>query len=121
MPRLNKIENIAQLRMEIVRLKLLQAEQEELIQKDIQGLKKSFAIGAATYSASFLIQKLFFKNSSPIMKAAVSLLMGGAGSFFASGKAGPLFERIKELVKEKFGKKKNASEAFDFDEHRIYE
>lgn len=119
MGKLNKIENVSQLRMEIVRLRLLQAEQEGLIQKDVQGIKKSFAVGAAAYSVSFLVQKMFFNKSNPLVKTAISLLMGGASSFFASGKAGSLFERVKDLVKEKFGKKNQ--DEFVFDEQKIYE
>ena len=119
MSKLNKIENISQLRMEIVRLKLLQTEQEEMIRRDIQGIKKSFAVGAATTSASFLVQKLIFKNSNPLVKTAISLLMGGASSFFASGKAGSLFDRVKDMIKEKFGKKGSSSE-YAFVEQKIY-
>lgn len=119
MSRLNKIENISQLRMEIVRLKLLQTEQEEQIRNDIQGIKRSMAVGAATYGASLLVQKMFFSKSNSIVKTIVSLLMGGAGSFVASGKAGPLFDRIRDVIKEKLGRKKE--DEFAFDEQKIYE
>lgn len=119
MGRLNKVENISQLRMEIVRLRLLETEQEELIRNDIQGIRKSIAVGAAAYGASLMVQKLFFSKSNSIVKTIVSLLMGGAGSFFASGKAGPLFDRIKDIVKEKLGRKKE--DEFAFDEQKIYE
>ena len=120
MSRPNSIENVSQLRMEIVRLKLLQTEQEEMIKKDIQGIKKSFVVGAATYGTTALVQKLFFNNSNPLVKTAISLLMGGASSFLASGKAGSLFERLKDMIKDKFSKKQSRDD-YAFDEQKIYE
>lgn len=120
MGRLNKIENIAQLRMELVRLKLQEIQQEEKIKKDINGIKKSLTVGAATYSATYLVQKLFLNNSSPMVKTLLSLVMSGASSVIASGKTGPLFDRVKDFIKDKFGRKSGA-EAYAFDEQKIYE
>ena len=118
MSRLNRIENITQLRMELTRLKLLEIEQAEKIKNDIRGLKKSIAVGSASYGISYLAQNLLFKNSNPIVKTLVSLLMGGATSMIASGKAGSLFERVKDLIKDKFSKKSQGEYAFD--EQEIY-
>jgi hypothetical protein len=120
MSRLNRIENIAQLRMELVRLRLLEAEQEELIKNDIRGIKKSIAAGSAGYGISYLAQNLLFKNSNVIVKTLVSLITGGATSLFASGKAGNLFDRVKDFVKQKFSKNGSSAEAYSFDEREIY-
>jgi hypothetical protein len=120
MSKLNRIENITQLRMELSRLKQLEAEQSEKIKNDIRGLKKSVAIGSAGYGISYLAQNLLFKNSNPIVKTLVSLLMGGATSMVTSGKAGALFERVKDLIKDKFTKKPSGNGAYAFDEQEIY-
>jgi hypothetical protein len=118
MSRLNKIENITQLRMELVRLKLLEIEQEERIKNDISKIKKSVAMGSAGYGVSYIAQNLLFKNSNPIVKTLVSLVMGGATSMFASGKAGSLLDKLKDLIKDKLAKKK--TDEFAFDEQEIY-
>lgn len=120
MSKLNKIENIAQLRMELVRLRLLEAEQAEMIKNDIKGIKKSIAIGSAGYGISYLAQNLLFKNSNPIVKTLVSIIAGGATSVIANGKAGPLIDRVKEFIKQKLGKNGSSAEAFAFDEREIY-
>jgi hypothetical protein len=120
MSRINRIENIAQLRMELVRLKLQEVEQEEKIKNDISGLKKSLIAGAASYSVSYLVQKFVFKSSNPIVKTLISLLVSGATSVVASGKTDALFGKVKDFIMEKLGRKSSA-EAFAFDEQKIYE
>lgn len=119
MSRLNKIENITQLRMELVRLKLQEAEQAEKIQNDIRGLKKSIVAGGAAYGVSHIAQGLLFQNTNPIVKTLISLIAGGASSVIASGKVGPLFDRVKDFIKDKLSKKTGNGE-YAFDEREIY-
>lgn len=120
MSRLNKIENIAQLRMELVRLRLLEAEQAEKIRNDIRGIRKSIALGSAGYGISYLAQNLLFKNSNVIVKTLVSLIAGGATSVIASGKAGHLIDRVKDFIREKLGKNSSSARTYAFDEREIY-
>lgn len=122
---MKKIESSKQLKLEIARLKRQKAEQEIVIENNIQQLKDKYSIknflakGITTKEGnagilshglgagiSFLTQKLLFKNSSVVMKTIMSLLMENVSANMIGDKGG-VFGKIKDFIKNKFSKSKN--------------
>lgn len=65
---INKIENAAQLRMEIARLKIVKAQQETIIKKDIEELKAS--LKPMVLAKDYLLKMIFKKDNDLLTKGA---------------------------------------------------
>ncbi len=137
-----KIENIDQLREQIIRLSGEKLVKEEMLKarvKDfsqqlkpvnliknafnsIKGdseLKSQLASKGTEAALGFIVTNLLFKNSNPVIRTAATVL----GTAFASKVFGEdsskYIEKIKGLF-EKFKKKSGEGENKEFDEEDIY-
>lgn len=120
---INKIENVSQLHLEILRLRIQKNQQEQAIRQDIkdihmslkplntviQGMASLFSpeTGKTTIVKQILdfginyFTNLYFKNSPGITKRLISFFAGNLTSKFIVGKSGWIIDRIKRIFTHK--------------------
>ena len=141
---MKKVENIADLRLEIKRLQVQAGAQEKAISNDIRELhamlspghiiKNAFGSivnqkfdtgsilkGGVNFGVSFLIEKLLFRNSSPILRNVVSFIASrmASGAVSSSDSEG-IVEKVKDYISNLFGKKKDSYFDSTYQEREIY-
>lgn len=119
---MKNIENAAQLRMEVARLKLLQAEQEMKIKNDIANIKESLkpltiakhfisdmlskhgkdndiVTKGAGLGASILAKDVILKDSSPIVKKVVSFFLENLTTNIVADHENAIIDKIRVFLK----------------------
>ena len=127
---INKVSNIAELRVEKARLVLKKQSLEEAMKKDFKGIKENLnpfhflkskagengmvdnLLGTSlAFGLDLLLTRVLFRKSNFLKKTVLSLLIQFAGSKIIAGKSEAILSTIKKFIDKLKAEKNN--ENFD--------
>jgi uncharacterized membrane protein len=141
---MNRIENLTDLRLEIKRLQVVKASQEEAITNDIRAIEEALkpanlvsnAVSSifrrkgdeagllksgVNFGVYFLIEKVLLRRSSGLVRNLVSFIASNVATNMVAKNSGTIMEKLKEVAGNIL-KKKPKDEYFDstYQEREIY-